>query len=441
MEFMKKLIIILSLVILSVVAGVVFFTQRSGAKTETDFKFDVVSRGNIENIVSSTGTLSAVGTVNVGSQMAGTVENVYVDYNDTVKKGQVLATIDTTLLEIAVQDAQAVLVKSQAQLSKAETEYERNQTLFKEGYISEMTFLSVKTEVETTKASVISSESAIKKANINLKYAEIRSPIDGTVIERDVEAGQTIASNSSATLFTLTEDLAHMEIQVLVDESDISQIQEGMAVRFTVQSFSEKEFAGTVRQIRLQPKTVSDVVNYTVIVDASNEEGVLLPGMTATVDFLVEQRENVLLVSNSALYFKPSEDVLAQLQQQFQGQTADSTGIVTGNQGVDDGNPDQLPSNAAKQTGAAEPAVADATTSTQMAQIFYLDDTGQLDLARFVAGATDGAKTEVVQSAQLKEGSRIITGTNTAQKSSTKTSTSSLSVPGLNGGPPQGGMF
>jgi HlyD family secretion protein len=174
------------------------------SKQETELKFDVLSRGDIKNTVASTGTLSAVGTVAVGSQISGTVDKMLVDYNDKVKKGQLLAVVDKTMLEASVRDAEASVAKSQAQLNQAQTDYQRNEKLFQEGYISELTLLSKKTEVETATAALQSAEAALKRAQTNLNYADIRSPITGTVIERSVDAGQTIAASMNApTLFTI----------------------------------------------------------------------------------------------------------------------------------------------------------------------------------------------------------------------------------------------
>jgi HlyD family secretion protein len=283
-------------------------------------------------------------------------------------------------------------------LNQAQTECQRNEKLFQEGYISEMTLLAKKTDVETATAALKSAEAGLKRAQTNLKYAEIRSPITGTVIERSVDAGQTIAASMNApTLFTIAEDLAHMQIEANVDETDIGQIKEGMAVQFTVQAYPDEQFTGTVRQIRLKPTTSEDVVNYTVVVDAMNAQGLLLPGMTATVNFIVAERQNVLLVPNTALSFQPSQEMLATLQPQSQ----------------------QSPSN-------------------EQARVYYLDAAGNLEIARFVPGTTDGAKTEILQSAQLHEGTRIIIGVNTAKKNTTTSSTTALPIPGI-GGPPPGG--
>ena len=391
---MKKLIVSLGIMLLFVAGGIVAFQRLSSSKQETDFQFAALGRATIENLVSSTGTLSAVGTVEVGSQVSGTIEKVLADYNDKVKKGQILAVVDTSLLTASVSEAKANLAKAQAQFNQSQTEYQRNEKLFKEGYISEITYLTKKTDVETTSAAVQSAEIALKRARTNLKYAEIRSPITGTVIERSIEAGQTIAASMNApTLFTIAEDLSHMQIEAAVDESDIGQIKEGMAARFTVQAHSEETFIGAVKQIRLQPATVENVVTYTVLVDALNEKGLLLPGMTATVDFIVEERQNALALPNSALKVQISQETLAAAQQK---QGASSSQNANGTQRPAGENP---PNGGAK-----------------MSRVFYLDEAGKLDVAHFVAGMSDGTVTEILESRELKDGIRVITGVTTTEK-------------------------
>ena len=405
---MKKWIISLGIMLLFVAGGIVAFQRLSSSKQETDFQFAALERATIENLVSSTGTLSAVGTVEVGSQVSGTVEKVLADYNDKVKKGQILAVVDTSLLTASVSEAKANLAKAQAQFNQSQTEYQRNEKLFKEGYISEITYLTKKTDVETTTAAVQSAEIALKRARTNLKYAEIRSPITGTVIERSIEAGQTIAASMNApTLFTIAEDLSHMQIEAAVDESDIGQIKEGMAARFTVQAYSAETFTGTVKQIRLQPATVENVVTYTVLVDALNEKGLLLPGMTATVDFIVEERQNVLALPNSALKVQISQETLAATQQK---QGAPSTQNAAG-------TPPTPPNGGAK-----------------MSRVFYLDEAGKLGVARFVAGMSDGTVTEILESRELKDGIRVITGVTTTEKKTSGTNVLSSLMGGNRGG-------
>jgi HlyD family secretion protein len=301
----KSAIVLIALLSLTFFAWWVW-THQGPTSTRPSFKFSQISRGKLEVLVTSTGTLAAVETVEIGTQVSGTIEKLLVDYNDQVKTGQVLALLDQSSFNASVNKAKANVLKAQAELKQAQDEFRRNAPLFDKGYISEQEFLPIKTAIDTTKASLQSAEADLEQAQINLQYTVIRSPIDGTVIDRSVDAGQTVAASlSTPTLFLIAEDLAQMQIETQVDETDIGQIRQGQAVRFTVQSYFDQDFIGTVRQIRLQPSTVDNVVTYTVIVDASNESGQLMPGMTATVDFIVYQSENTLLVPVAALNFTP----------------------------------------------------------------------------------------------------------------------------------------
>ncbi len=283
-----------------------YTATQSKKADDNSYQFATVTHGKLEQVISSTGTIAAVGTVTVGTQISGTIEKVFVDYNDKVKKGQVLAVLDRSLYQATVVDAEATLKKAKAECAQSETELVRHKPLYEKGYISEQEYLPYETDVETKKATVTSAESAVKRARTSLEYTVIRSPINGTVISRSVDSGQTVAASlNTPTLFQIAEDLSKMQIEVSVDESDIGQVRLGQAVRFTVQSYPDNMFSGTVTQIRLNPTTVQNVVNYKIIVKAANDDGLLLPGMTATADFVVKTEKDALLVPNQALAFKP----------------------------------------------------------------------------------------------------------------------------------------
>ena len=280
--------------------------HQNSPERRAPIKFAQVNLGNFELTVASTGTMAAVETVEIGTQVSGTIDEIMVDYNDTIKEGDVLAVLDQSLFKVAIKNAKAGLLKAQAELKQAEDEYKMNKPLYEKGYLSEEEFMPIETEVATLKASLLSAEATLQQAEIDLEHTVISSPIDGTVIDRSVDAGQTVAASlSTPTLFLVARDLSHMQIETNVDETDIGQIQKGQHVRFSVQSYSDQTFTGTVRQIRLQPETVDNVVTYTVIVEAENESGLLLPGMTATVDFIVHNARNALLVPVAALQFNP----------------------------------------------------------------------------------------------------------------------------------------
>src|SRR5688572_7249151 len=275
---------------------------RTNGKKESPYRFATIERGDIEATVSATGALGAVTTVSVGTQVSGQLSAIYADFNDEVKKGQLLARIDPVLLQQAVEEGLAGVQRAQAQLDAAKREYDRNQKLFAEQLIPESEITGFQSTYEVAQANMTSARVSLDRAKRNLGYTEIYSPIDGVIVERNVDVGQTVAASLSAPqLFLIANDLADMQILAKVDESDIGLIQDGQSVQFTVQSFPGRSFAGTVKQVRLQSTTQDNVVNYTVVIGVKNETGRLLPGMTATVQFLTASADSVLVVPNAAL--------------------------------------------------------------------------------------------------------------------------------------------
>ncbi|REE82788.1 HlyD family secretion protein [Lutibacter oceani] len=298
------------------IAVVIYFISKPKLDAKNiDFVFTKLERGSIEAIVSSTGTLEAINTVEVGTQISGTIKKIYVDYNDKVKAGQLLAEMDLKLLNTSLISAQANLAVSETQLNHLKTEYNRNKGLFEKGVISEKEFANSEYVYNQAIGAKKAAEAAVNSIKVNIGYAHITSPINGTITERSVEEGQTVAASfSTPKMFIIAEDLSKMQILADVDESDIGFISDSMKVRFSVQTYSEKEFYGIVSQIRLQPIEISNVVNYQVVVDVDNEKGLLLPGMTANLEFIINSAKNVLLVNNSALRFRPNEVMLKQLK-------------------------------------------------------------------------------------------------------------------------------
>ena len=237
------------------VSGPLYYspTARKGA----EFKFAEIARGDIENVVSGTGTLNPVGTVEVGTQVSGTIDHLYADFNDHVTVGQLLAVLDTSALAASVREGEANVARTRAQWTTWRWTNTTATSLAEKGYLSEREMRSLATQVETARASLQSAEATLLRLQTNFNHAEIRAPIDGTVIQRSVEAGQTVAASlQTPTIFIIAEDMAQMEILALVDESDIGLIREGQDVRFTVQAYPDEEFSGTVRQIRLKPETI-----------------------------------------------------------------------------------------------------------------------------------------------------------------------------------------
>lgn len=418
----KKTIIFIAIIV--VIAGLLSIKLLSKKKETNQFELEKIIKGNLENSVSCTGTLSAVSTVNVGSQVSGIVEKVYVDFNDNVKKGQILAILDKTLFMASVRDAESGVLRAKAQYDQAIAELKRNKPLFEKGYLSETEYLVTKTAADTATASLHSAESTLQRAKTQLDYTVIRSPIDGTIIERTVDAGNTIAASFQAPkLFIIAEDLTQMRIEASVDESDIGQIKENQEVRFTVQAYPEELFHGKVRQIRLSPTTVQDVVNYTVVVDASNEKKQLLPGMTATVDFMVEAKNNILLVPNSALSFTPSQEVLDEIMARFQKRMEEfrSNRNRSESQNSGENGSERRQGNGGNSSGFGG-GMMNGKLPPNMGRVFYIDKEGLPAMGFFERGSTDGKHTEIKRSRTLTEGVQVIIA------SSTKAATS--------GGPP-----
>lgn len=417
---MKKLrFLIPALIVVFSAGGFILIGGFRGAGSATEFQLSEVKRGNLQIVITSTGTLNALQTVKVGAEVSGTLKKVYVDYNDTVKKGELLALVDPTSFEAAVKEAKAEVSNAEAALEKIRAEYSRKEKLFEKGYISEFEFISLKSSLKAAEAGFLSAEAKLTRAEVNLENTKIRSPISGTVIKRSVDEGQTIASSFQAPeLFIIAEDLKKMQIEADVDENDIGMIKKGQEVRFTVQAYPDRIFSGKVRQVRLQPETIQNVVNYTVVIDVPNEEGILLPGMTATIDFIILNHKNVLLVPNSALSFKPPlpsmpPDRGAKLfnlnfisgKKERQGASRDKEGNRFGTTYLseEDKNPGTSPN-----PGEAPPGKA---------RVFYHGEDGQIRSAIFTPGETDGIYTEVLEPSEFREGMKVITGiTNQVKK-------------------------
>ncbi len=311
---MKKTTIIA--LVLSVTILAVWAYGRGATQEAGTYRFVSVERGDVESVVSTTGTLDAVTTVEVGTQVSGRIAEIHVDFNDRVEQGQVIARIDSTLLELAVREAEANLERLEAQLLQAEREYQRSSSLFADQVLAEADLEQAAYELDVARASARSARVDLEKAQQNLAYATISAPISGTVVERGVDVGQTVAASfSSPQLFEIAGDLSHMRILASVDESDIGLIEDGQSVRFTVQAYPEESFTGTVNQVRLASSTEENVVNYTVVVDVGNPDRRLLPGMTATVEFLVESATDILKIANAALRFRPTEEMMAELSE------------------------------------------------------------------------------------------------------------------------------
>jgi HlyD family secretion protein len=411
---------IIAVLLIVVLAGAGLLVYREGfAKEAPSFRFVTIEKGDMQSKVSATGTLGAVTTVSVGTQVSGQVAQLLVDYNDHVKKGQLLARIDSTLAQAGVVDAQANVDKAQAEELQMQRDYSRNRQLTNEGLIAKSAFEQSQSSLSVARAQVRSAQVAMDRARQNLAYTAIYAPIDGVVVERNVQQGQTVAASLSAPqLFLIANDLSHMQILAQVGESDIAQIKEGQPVTFSVQALPNEQFKGTVQQVRLQSTTADNVVNYTVVIAVDNAQNKLLPGMTARVDFLTKSANDVLKVSNAALRFKPTDAQLTEL-----GVTKAATPARTSSTGTNGATSTMSDTDRAARRAAWQKT---GGTRPQSATLYYLDKDGHVATARVRTGISDGTSTEV-QGRTLTAGMKIIAGINSGATQTTASTSTAAS--------------
>jgi HlyD family secretion protein len=307
---MKKLGMVV-LLLLAAAAG--WWWNGKSKPAEPQFRTVAVDRGDISAQVSANGTLNPVTLVNVGTQVSGTVRRIFADYNQQVKAGQVLAELDPALFQAALAQSSANLANAQAQLELAKANATRMQTLFKQEFVSRQELDQAVTARAQADAQLQLARAQQTRDRINLGFSIIRSPVDGTVINRQVDVGQTVAASfQTPTLFQIGKDLTQMQIDSTVSEADIGQVKVGQPVKFRVDAFPDAEYRGAVRQVRLNAKTEQNVVTYNVVVNVANSDLALMPGMTANLRVLVETRPDVLRVPTTALRFRPQTDSAAE---------------------------------------------------------------------------------------------------------------------------------
>ena len=423
-------------------AAILGACSRSGsaAKGET-YEFATLARSTIQSVVTASGTLSPVSEVSVLAQMSGRVEKVYADYNDRVRRGQVLAELNTDMLKLQEAEAQAAVGKAQAAYDLQALDTRNKETLAGKSLVSDYDLKSSRANLAGCTADLASARAALDviQTEIN-QYARISSPIDGIVLARNVDPGQSVLEGSSAnasSLFTLAESLSRMEIKAEVDELDIASIKPGQEARFTVEAIGGRTFEGRVKEIRLVPETTDNVVKYYVMVDADNEDGALLPGMTADLEFIVAKKPNVLAAPNAALRFQPASLSASQVQDVVfragldglspaQRASAEAARVAaqkaaaapgtaasgrTGLAGImmgGQGGPPQGSSRSAQSAQAETASIAAASSgSADLKTLWYLDGSGKLAVHLVRTGVTDGANTELVGADSL-EGRRVI---------------------------------
>ena len=465
---MKKAAFVL--LILGAVTGGFYFYRVRTAAPEPAVTTQPFSRGDIVDAVSATGTLEAVETVEVGTQVSGVVRELDADFNSIVRKGQVIARLDPQLIQTQIEQQSANVMRAEADIERmkvaqadAEQKLERALQLNARSLIprtdleaAEVDVHEATAQVKAAQASLTQARAQLKNQKVNLAYTTITAPIDGIVISRNVDAGQTVAASMNApTLFVLAADLTRMQVVANIDESDVGRIRPGQSVTFQVDAYPTDRFTGTVSQVRLQPTVVQNVVTYSTVITVPNPQLKLKPGMTANVNIEIVRRSNVLRVANAAMRFRPTAEMFSVLNQaapaELQRTAPGARGGRTG------GNASA--GQAQRITPAAQPAVAQApasrmpaskattidalfaplTTTETRGMVWQYDGNQQLKPVRLRLGATDGTFTEVLNDAEVPGDAQIVTAMKTGLEPAARAATgTSTGNPLMGGGPPGG---
>lgn len=377
------------------IGGAVWAIQRQAAQDpEKRYKLATVDKGSITQTVSANGTLNPVVLVSVGTQVSGTVRKLYVDFNDPVKKGQPLLELDDALVSASERQSAASVASAQASLELAQANAERIKALFAKEYVSQQEYDQSRQALKSAQAQLALARAQNERDRANLGFTVIRSPVDGVVIDRVVDLGQTVAASfQTPTLIKIAQDLTEMRIDTSFAEADIGLIREGQKARFTVDAFASRSFVGEVQQIRLNPTNQQNVVTYNVRINVANPELVLLPGMTAYVNIGVQQRDEALLVPNAALRFRP-----AVAADQPGGNGAPAGGMAPGMGAGSDGG--------GAKAGAGKGKKRDGQSGT-----VHVLAGGELKAVSVQLGITDNRNTEII-GGDLKAGDRIVIGEN-----------------------------
>lgn len=420
---MKKRIVIITGIVAVIAVIILALKPFSKSSESVSFETVKVQRGSLSNTVTATGTIQAIKSITVGTQVSGIIQHIYVDFNDKVKQGQVLARLDEVPLRSQLDQSQASVDQAQAQLNYQEATYKRLKVLFDKELVSQSDYDQALYNYENSKAALSNAKSALARAKVNLDYATIISPIDGLVLNRAVEEGQTVAASfNTPTLFTIVNDVTQMQVQTSVDEADIGKVKEGQRVEFTVDAYPDSKFEGTVSQVRLQPVTTNNVVTYVVIMKAPNPEGKLMPGMTASTTIYVDEKQDALYVPGKAMRFKPSTEYMQALLQKQMAEMA-KKGIkppeglpIPGSNSQVSGNTSGFQTSGFQVSGMGMDNVEKTRT------VWVKDSVMGLRPVTVKVGIDNGTNFEILSG--LKENDEVIVSMN-AGKSSASTTTSS----------------
>jgi HlyD family secretion protein len=308
---MKKGKWLIILIVMLIAAAALWYWKYRRAEDPVVLQTEQPRYGEITNSITATGTIQPVDTVSVGTQVSGTIKTVYADFNSVVKKGQLLAQLDKVLLQAQVQQYTGLLQQAKSQFVYAQTNFNRQKQLLDVGAISHADYETALYQYNAARDNVVAVDAQLKSAERNLSFADIYSPIDGTVLSRNVNEGQTVASSfNTPTLFVIAKDLKRMQVQAAVDEADIGNVKTGQKVTFSVDAFPDDVFEGTVEEVRLQPSVAANVVTYVTIINTANDQQKLKPGMTASITIYTRDVQNTLLVSVKATRFTPDSSLL-----------------------------------------------------------------------------------------------------------------------------------
>jgi HlyD family secretion protein len=437
---MKKLNIGRKTAFVCMVLVAILSTACGNKKSTVAYDFTNVRRGTLERTVSSSGTINPVATVKVLPQMSGKVEKIYVDYNDPVNKGDILAELSTDMLKLKREQQYAAVMKVRANYELQLLNYRNQQLLAEKNLISEYELKTSKTNLDNLAADLAVAESNLRVIDTEInQYAYITSPIDGIVLDRKINIGDTVvdsSSSNSSAIFTLAENLKEMQIEAGVGELDIASIQKGQIVRFTLESLPGRNFSGEVEALRLVPVVSNNVVSYTVIVKVENQDGSLLPGMTCAVDFIVERSENILMVSNAALRYQPTnlaadkiddmvfhaslenmdpEQRQAAIDARAQAQATAGSGQNTNqNAGITSlmmggGQNIRIPGagGGGRQGQGGQTQGRDTARAIVMRNLWYINGDSKLEVMRIQTGISNGTFTEIRSTGNI-EGKQVI---------------------------------
>lgn len=433
---MKRKTLITGAISLAAVLVIIVLNPYRKKEAAVTFETVRVEKGNISNSVTATGTIQAITTVKVGTQVSGILKGVYADFNDVVRKGQVLARLDETSLKAQVEQSQAQLDQAEAQLNYNESTFDRMKVLYEKNLISQADYDQAVFNYKSSKAAVVNSKSNLARSKVNLDYATITSPIDGVVLNRAVETGQTVAASfNTPELFTIVNNLTQMQVQTSVDEADIGKVKLDQRIEFSVDAYPDLKFTGNVSEVRLQPVTTNNVVTYNVILSAPNPDKKLMPGMTASATICVDEKTDVLILSGKALRFTPDKEYLQKIMVERNKDIPQDSGSGTSSEASGPGMQQQGMSagTGMQETGKVP---GERRVMEGMRRVWVKNDIGGIRPVLIKTGINNTSNIEIVSG--LNEGDEVIismTG-GSRKAATTRDQEQRIPFPGLG---PQGG--